>query len=183
MSLDLYIHSKSSMIIASNQIIEGLSQKGFSSALFQDYLKYEPLNDESFEFCTALGWYPHALNKADLNQILQSDDKEKIESLYSKEIIGYCNITVYSASDYHKQYGDDYPDELVGEVHQEFIDFMKNSKIVYELETSAGRSNFSVNFQTALCEILGNITQGLIEDPQMGEFFYPDQAHKNFNQH
>lgn len=85
-----------------------------------------------------------------------------------------------AAAEHYDNFGDDYLDSLAGEIDQQFLDFLRLSSTVYEIQTSAGRSDLSWRFQMAVCRTIAQLTEGLIEEPQMGEYFFPKDAEKYF---
>lgn len=181
MSLDLYIHCQSPRGLTTEQVFDALTVRQFGAALFEDYITFKPAPAGPLKFCTILGWMPKSLDHARLNEILRhSDKKQQLEQLFTKEVLAYANVEVHRAADYYETFGDDYPDSLAGEIDRQFLDFMKSAKTVYEIQTSAGRSDLSWRFQMALCCAIAESVDGLIEEPQMGEYFFPKDAEKHF---
>jgi hypothetical protein len=181
MSLDLYVHCKSSRRLETKQVIDALAARQIGAALFKDYINYEPAPAGAVTFCTILGWMPKSFDHTRLNELLRRSDKKKqLDRLFATEVLAYANVDAHAAADHYETFGDDYPDSLAGEIDRHFIDFMKSAKTVYEIQTSAGRSDLSWRFQMALCCVIAESVDGLIEEPQMGEFFFPKDAERHF---
>ena len=181
MSLDLYVHCTSSRELTTEQVFDALAARQIGAALFEDYINYKPALAGPFKFCTILGWMPKSLDQTRLNEILShSNKKQQLERLFAKEVLAYANVEVHRAPDYYETFGDDYPDSLAGEIDRHFLDYMKSAKTVYQIQTSAGRSDLSWRFQMALCCAIAEPVDGLIEEPQMGEYFFPKDAEKHF---
>lgn len=181
MSLDLYVHCKSSERLTTEQVLDALAARQIGAALFEDYINYKPAPAGPLKFCMVLGWTPKSFDHARLHEILRHDDtKQQLERLFFNEVLAYANVEVHRAADYYGAFGDDYPDSLAGEIDRRFLDFMKSAKTVYEIQTSAGRSDLSWRFQMALCCAIAESVDGLIEEPQMGEYFFPKDAEEHF---
>lgn len=180
MSLDLYVHCKSSKPVSTKQLTAALVARGIGAAIFEDYLQYKPLIAGPIKSCTILGWKQESFDLDRLTEILSSGDKKRLATLFSKELLAYANIASMDAAEFYQNFGEDYPDSLAGEIDQQFLDFMNSSNTVYEIQTSAGRSDFSWRFQMALCGTIAELAEGLIEEPQMGEYFFVKDAEKHF---
>jgi hypothetical protein len=181
MSLDLYVHCKSSRRLKTKELFDALTARQMGAALFEDYIDYKPVRAGPLEFCTILGWMPKSFDRARLDGILRGADKEnQLEQLFADEVLASANVEAHDAADHYENFDDDYPDSLAGDIDQRFIDFMKSAKTVYEINTSAGSSDLSWRFQMALCCAIAELVDGLIEEPQMAEFFFPKEAEKHF---
>jgi hypothetical protein len=181
MSLDLYVHCKSSRRLTIKQVSDALGARQIDAAVFEDYIGYKPAHAGPFKFCTILGWVPKSFDQARLNGILRrGDKKQQLDRLFSKEVLAYANVEARDAAEHYELFGEDYPDSLAGEIDQQLLDFMKSAKTVYEIQTSAGRSDLSWRFQMALCCVIAESADGLIEEPQMSAFFFPKDAEKHF---
>lgn len=181
MSLDLYVHCKSSRGFTTQQVFEALAARQIGAALFEDYINYKPAPAGQFKFCTILGWKSKSFDQARLDEILSgSDKKQQLERLFAKEVLAYANVEVHRAADYYEVFGDDYLDSLAGEIDPPFLGFIKSAKTVYEIQTSAVRSDLSWQFQMALCCAIAESVDGLIEEPQIGVYFFPKDAEKHF---
>ncbi len=181
MSLDLYVHCKSSERLMTQQVFDALAARQIGATLFEDYINYNPAPAGPLKFCTILGWMPTSFDHARLNEILRhGDKKQQLKRLFANEVIAYANVEGHRATDYYETFGDDYPDSLAGEIDRHFLDFIKSAKTVYEIQTSTGRSDLSWRFQMALCCAIAESVDGLIEEPQMGEYFFPKDAEKHF---
>lgn len=180
MSLDLYIHCKSPKRLTTEQLSDALAARQIGVAIFEDYIDYKPAHPGSLTFCTVIGWIPESFDHARLSNILKRGDKKQLNRLFANETLGYANIEAHDAAEHYQSFGDDYPDCLAGEIDRRFLDFMKSSTTVYEIQTSAGRSDFSWRFQMALCCVIAELVEGLIEEPQGSEYFFPKDAEAHF---
>lgn len=176
MSLDLYVHCKSAMRLTTEQLSAALAADGIGSAIFEDSVKYKPADVGPITSCTILGWLPSQFDSAHLTELLNAGDKRRLHQLFAKDIVGYANVYSYDAAEHYATFGDDYLDSLSGEVDQQFVAFLKSSKRVFEIQTSSGRSDFSWRFQMQVCRTIAELSNGLIEEPQMGEYFFPEMA-------
>jgi hypothetical protein len=181
MSLDIYVHCKSSRGLTTKQVVDALAARKIGAAVFEDYNDYKPAKAGPLKFCTILGWLPKSFDHGRLDGILRrADKKQQLARLFSDEVLAYANVEAHKAADHYETFGDDYPDSLAGEIDQHLCDFMKSAKTVYEIQTSAGRSDLSWRFQMALCCAIAKSVDGLIEEPQMSLFFFPKDAEKHF---
>src|SRR5262249_2193632 len=142
--------------------------------------EYKPVVTGPIKFCTILGWKHKSFDLTRLTEILSGGHKKRLAPLFSREILAYANVAAMDAAECYQNFGEDYPDSLVCEIDQQFLDFMKSSHTVYEIQTSAGRSDLSWRFQMAVCCTIAELAEGLIEEPQMGDYFFPKAAEKHF---
>ena len=180
MSLDLFVHCNSSKRPTTKQIFDSLAARQIGAALFEDCINYKPVRAGPLKSCIILGWMPKSFDRARLDEILKRGDKKQLDRLYAKEVFASAGFDVHRAADYYEMFDDDYLDSRAGEIDQHFIDFMKSAKTVYEIRTSAGRTDLSWRFQMALCRVIAESVDGLIEEPQMGELFFPKDAERYF---
>lgn len=180
MSLDLYVHCKSPRPLSIEQLSAALVAHGIGAAIFEDYLEYKPAVGGPIKSCTILGWKQESFDLIRLTELLSGGDKKRLAPLFAKEVLAYANVAAMDSAEYYQNFGEDYPDSLAGEIDQQFLDFMKLSNTVYEIETSAGRTELSWRFQMAVCCTIAELTEGLIEEPQMGEYFFSKDAEKYF---
>ncbi len=180
MSLDLYVHCKSSRPLTTGQLSAALAEHGIGAAIFEDHLNYNPAPAGPIKFCTILGWKLESFDLTRLTEILSGEGKKRLAPLFAKEVLAYANVAAMDASEYYPNVGEGYPDSLAGEINRQFLDFMKLSNTVYEIQTSAGRSDFSWRFQMAVCCTIADISEGLIEEPQMGDYFFSKDAEEHF---
>src|SRR4029453_355790 len=138
MSLDLYVHCKSSRPLSTEQLSAALISHGIGSAIFEDSLKYKPAVGGPIKSCAILGWKQESFSLSRLTEILSGGDKKRLAPLFAKEVLAYANVAAMDAVNYYRNFGEDYPDSLAGEIDQQFLDFMRLSNTVYEIQTSAG---------------------------------------------
>ena len=180
MSLDLYVHCKSPRRLTTEQLSAALAAHGIGAAIFEDYHEYKPAVAGPITFLHILGWKQKSFDLARLTEILSGGDKERLAPLFSKKILAYANVTAMDAAEYYQNFEEDYLDSFAGEIDQQFFDFMKSANTVYEIQTSAGRSDLSSRFQMAVCCTIAELAEGLIEEPQMGDYFFSKDAEKHF---
>jgi hypothetical protein len=176
MSLDLYVHCKSPKRLTTEELSKALAARRIGAAIFKDYINYEHADSGPIEFCTILGWMPSMFDFSQLTKLLVADSKKRLNRLFADGTLAYAHVDAHNASGHYATLGDDYLDSLAGVIDLQFVDFLKSSKTVNEVQTSAGRSEFSWRFQMAMCCIIAETSNGLIEEPQMGEYFFPDKA-------
>lgn len=180
MSLDLYVHGKSSRRLTTEQLSAALAARGIGAAIFEDHLNFNPAPAGPIKFCTILGWKQESFDLTRLTEILSGEGTKLLAPLFAKEVLAYANVAAMDAADYYQNFGEDFLDSLAGEIDQQFLDFMKLSNTVYEIQTSAGRSELSWRFQMAVCCTIADLSEGLIEEPQMGEYFFSKDAEEHF---
>lgn len=182
MSLDLYVHSKSPRLLTTEQLADALAVSQIGVALFDDYINYNPAPAGPLKTCIVLGWMTKSFAPLQINEILrQTDKKQKLEELLAREVLACANVNVYRAVDYYAAFGDGYLDSLAGEIDLRFLNFMKSAETVYEIQTAAGRLDSSWRFQQSLCSAIADSVDGLIEEPQLGEYFFPQDAVEYFH--
>lgn len=180
MSLDLYVHCKSTRRLTAAQLTAALAASGIGAAIFEDYINYKPAKAGPIKLCTILGWKQESFDLTRLTEILSGDHKKRLARLFAKEVLAYAHVLAMDAAEYYQSFGEDYLDSLAGKIDQQFLDFMRLSNTVYEIATSTGRTDLSWRFQMAVCCTIAELTEGLIEEPQMGNYFFPKDAEKYF---
>ena len=88
---------------------------------------------------------------------------------------------MHDAADHYETFGEDYPDCLAGEIDRRFLAFMKisqdgvrNPDIGWSFRSLVAIPNCLV------CCVIAESVDGLIEEPQRSEFFFPKDAEKHF---
>ena len=113
-----------------------------------------------------LGWRPGANETADMRTLLATDNRAAIDDLYSNHEIAAVMLEVATRDQ------DEWPidDELVEQTLPQFRDDVANAHTWYDLETDAHRNRLSFKLQEQLWRIIGVLSNGLMEDPQDGQY-------------
>lgn len=180
MSLDLYVHCKSATRMTTEQLCNALTACGINVAIFEDPINYKPAALGPITSCIVLGWVIPTFDSCKLSEILNAGDKEHLGRLFANESLAYANVYTYEAAEHYAAFGDDYLTSLADDIDRHFAECLKFSRTVYEIQTSAGRSDLSWRFQMAVCRSIAETMDGLIEEPQCGDYFFPDVSEQYF---
>lgn len=176
MSYDFYIFSQQPPCVMRDQLVVALAKFGFESEVYEEIRTPKLIEGELVGYCTILGWRKESLERAALMSALRSTDHTLRDKLFEDEVLAYTNVYVCSAYEFLANYEVDYFVRDENQANSEMITAAKSAKQVYEVSTSAGRSTFSLLFQSALCKTIADLSEGIIEDPQAGTFFGPAEA-------
>ncbi|MEJ7806113.1 MAG: hypothetical protein WKG03_09375 [Telluria sp.] len=125
-------------------------------------------------------WQNGSISRADLIEILRSKNNAERDRYFEDGVLGYCNIFVSTAQDFLGNFDSNYFDRSEDQVNSQVLAEAKCAEVVYEVSTSSGRSDRSSFLQTAVCKGIAELSTGIIEDPQEGQFFRSSDADAYF---
>jgi hypothetical protein len=98
--------------------------------------------------------------------LLAKRDEKTLEDLFESEKVGGCGITASMGFDAKEEYGEDLPNNFPKNV----LPLVERTRSRYTVRTSAGRGELAFELQVAAWETLGQLVEGLLEDPQSGRY-------------
>ncbi|NIM04585.1 MAG: hypothetical protein GTO55_01535 [Armatimonadetes bacterium] len=165
MSISFFAYTEESKPIERKELTEAMAKSGWEIAYLSDWSGLTPAEGNRLQDGDILiGWQQDSDLTAKIKAILDSGDEDALEPLGESEVLGVCSVGI---SDPHE----DRDDFIPTDVSKDIVEQLRQAKLCYELVTSAGRSDFSVEFQGAVWQVIGDVTDGLLEDPQLGEYY------------
>lgn len=159
MSYDLTLHSPSSRACSKTGLADALRDRGWYAVF--------PGDGDTVATGTLYGTRDRRHAEA-VAAALAAEDAATLQPLIESEAVGLCELIVHVPFDFRAELEPDELEELVEEGPSRVIENMLAARSHYLLTTSLGRSDASLNLQTAVWEALGDLVLGLLEDPQEG---------------
>jgi hypothetical protein len=179
MGVELYVYSPSEAIVASEELRQKLRSEGWDVRFVLDQGKpvLEPAAEGPLtELLDVMGW-PSTWEKGILAaEVIDSSDLKSLQALYDEGVVGTCGYRVESPYEFKEELVDEdgFEDE---EEDQEPIDAnlqeaMRNARTRYQIRVRIRSSNQSYKFMNIVWQAIGQLRDGLLVDPQTGEFRY-----------
>lgn len=115
-----------------------------------------------------VGWHPQAKSAGEVRKAIERKDAAALKRLFREEAYGLAHLSVTDPAD------DDWAaltdPEFLESVPAEHREAVKQATTWYEIETFASRNETSWELQEQLWRMIGVLTDGVMEDPQEGEF-------------
>jgi hypothetical protein len=175
MSIDYYVFTKSGQRVTRDQLVPALMKYAINSEIYCDIDTSKTIESEITEHCTVLCWPNESISRAELIEVLQQQNCVERDKLFEDGLLGYCNISASAAQDFFENFDSDYFERSLDKINSQALAEAKCAEVVYEVSTSSGRSDRSSFLQTAVCKAIAELSMGVIEDPQEGQFFWPSE--------
>ena len=165
MSIAFYIFSPNHAAPSKDTITQALHLKGWH-VVFVEGREMKESTARILDYALLYGARSAKL-LAQLKDLLRTGDEAAMDGLFENEEAAGCEISVKAPFDAREGYGEDGLEEFPHEV----LEQVASGKSHYCIRTSAGRSRTSFDLQEAVWKSVGQLVDGLLEEPQMGEFF------------
>ena len=164
LSIDLFVYSKQPNDIRRDDLAASLKTRGWE--IF--HLNPATLSEVSGDL---LGdELVYAVRAVDdlrrLRDLVAKRESMAIEVMFEEESAAGCAITVVSPFDARSEYGDTLEENFPRQVASDVLE----AKAGYNVRTAEGRGEISYKLQVDVWESLGELTGGLLEDPQSGRY-------------
>jgi hypothetical protein len=178
MGVDLYVLSPQETILTSEELRRELRSHGWEVRFVIDQAKpvLEPAAEGPLtDLLDVMGW-PTSSDKGVLvAEAIERRDLNTLQSLYDEGVVGTCGYGVERHYVYEEELEDEFEEEEFEDEEQEPIDAscleaMKRAKTKYGLRVRIRSSNQSNKFLNVVWEAIGRLRDGLLVDPQSGEF-------------
>ncbi len=171
MSLDLFVNSARERVASREEIRDALRARGWEIRFLTDWFTFAPADEaEPIGNEDVVGWQSDWGNAAELRRLCAARDMKAIEAHFQAgHSLAGCALNVTAPDPYVLEEGGYTEEQLRRELGSAATDVLLARKSHYYLRTSGGRSVESVWLQYDLWHALGEVTGGLMEDPQSGE--------------
>lgn len=180
MSCDYYVFTKQSQPVTSGQLVAALQKRAINSYVFREIDPPKSLDGEITGYCAVVCWQTESFTRADLIEMFRSENTVERDKYFEDGVLGYCNVFVSSAGNFLENFDGEYFERSVDQMNSQVLAEAKCAETVYEISTSSGRSDRSSFLQAAVCKSIAELSVGIIEDPQEGEFFWSSEADAYF---
>jgi hypothetical protein len=177
MGVDLYVFSPHETVLTSEELGRELRSQGWDVRFVLDH--GEPVLEPAAEgpltgLLDVMGW-PTSSNKGTLAaDAIDRRDLKALQAIYDEGVVGTCGYGVVCHYVYEEQLEDEFEDEEEDEVEElieaTYLEAMKRAKTKYSLRVRVRSSNQSYKFLNVVWEAIGRLKDGLLADPQTGEF-------------
>ena len=160
MSISLYVYSPDPPL-----------DHGFLVHACRDPRLSEDLHwDLVFDGQTVFGWRPGSPHADRARAAVAAHDRKALEDLTTQEVLASLGLVVTTRTD--RAWPVDA--ESIEATPAELRAAVANAQTHYSLETGARRNDLSLVFQEQLWRVIGVLSNGLMEDPQAGEYTTKD---------
>jgi hypothetical protein len=160
MSVDLFVYSVKSNGPKTGELVANLARKRWHTVLL------DPSGSKESPTGFLKNHLIYGARTSDflkeVRDLVRQRRKRELERSLQSEAVAYCELT---ASPSHPL------EQVDGTLPPKVAKALMTAKTCYGLRTAAGRSLASVELQTAVWEMIGKLTGGLLEDPQEGSYF------------
>jgi hypothetical protein len=177
MGVDLYVYSPHESIVTSEELRRELRSQGWDVRFVLDQGK--PVLETAHEgplidLLDVMGW-PAALEKGALVAgAIDGRDLKSLQSLYDEGMVGTCGYSVQSPYDFERELDldEEFDDEEEDQepIEASCLEAMRRAKTKYVLRVRIRSSNQSYKFMDVVWRAIGQLRDGLLVDPQSGEF-------------
>jgi hypothetical protein len=181
MGVDLYVYSPHETILTSEELRRELRSQGWEVRFVLDQAKpvLEPAAEGPLtDLLDVMGW-PTSSDKGTLAaEAIDRRDLKTLQSLYDEGVVGTCGYGVVCHYVYEEEVEDEFEDEEEfedededqGPIEASCLEAMKRAKTKYGVRVRIRSSNQSYKFMHVVWEAIGRLRDGLLVDPQSGEF-------------
>jgi hypothetical protein len=173
MSIEYYVYSTQDKPLDRKALRDKLHAQGHDVLLLSDWetltLASEgPLGDD-----IALSGPPTFFDPARIKFLIASKNKADLERMAAEGDLSSCSIyTSHPFLDIRNMTPEEQSD-MEEDVGKEQMDFIRKANVHYTIRTSAGGSTLNLGLQKTIWQAVGELSSGLLEDPQSGFFGYP----------
>jgi hypothetical protein len=176
LSYDLWVDTLREDVVGKEELEHHLNAKGwqvrylapdaFLSSATQTILPAQgPLEEEA----TLIGWKTQDKDAAFLDLLFAERDMRKLEAFFAESMaFGGCGVSVSHPDPSDSRYSEEQLTNVEKTDGKQTADILRGAKTHYYLHTSAGRSLLAFEFQRAVWLCIGELTDGLVSDPQEG---------------
>ena len=177
MGVELYVYSPSESIVTSEELRHKLRSEGWDVRFVLDQGKpfLEPAAEGPLtDLLDVMGWPTCSDQGVLVAEAIDTRDLTSLQSLYDAGVVGTCGYGVESPYQFKEEIEDDeeFEDEEENQepIEASCLEAMKEAKTRYELRVRIRSSNESYRFMNVVWEAMGQLCDGLLVDPQSGEF-------------
>lgn len=173
MSIVLYVYSPDPPLtrgsIADFVRHEGLPEElRWETVFLRDPDALEPDGPGTVANQQVLAWRPRSPQAERIRAVLDARDRAGLEALYAEDAVASTWVDVVARGD--ERWEDGVNEESIGAAPPPYRTAIENAACWYVVETSAARNDLSLEFQRELWIAIGVASNGVIEDPQEGEY-------------
>jgi len=177
MGVDLYVISPHESIVTSDELRRELRSQGWEVRLILD--QGTPVLEPAVEgpltdLLDVMGWETSSDKAAEVAEAIDSRDPKALQAFYDEGVVGTCGYGVVRHFVYKEELEDEFEDEEESEdeesIEESCLEALKRAKTKYVLRVHVRSSNQSYKFLSAVWEAIGRLRDGLLVDPQSGEF-------------
>jgi hypothetical protein len=121
-----------------------------------------------------MGWETSSEKGAEVAAAIDHRDSKALQTLYDEGMVGTCGYGVVTDFVYKEEREDPFEDEEEPEdeepIDESYLEAIKRAKTKYVLRVRVRSSNHSYKFLNVVWEAIGRLRDGLLVDPQSGEF-------------
>jgi hypothetical protein len=176
MGVDLYVFSPHEAVLTTEELRRELRSQGWEVRFVIDQPRpeLEPAAEGPLtELLDVMGW-PTSSDKGTLVAgAIDRRDTNALQALYVEGVVGTCGYGVVCHFVYEEEFDDEEFDEEEEEeepIDPSYLEAIKRAKTKYSLRVRVRSSNQSYKFLNMVWEAIGRLKDGLMMDPQSGEF-------------
>jgi hypothetical protein len=176
MGVDLYVYTKSESVVTTDELRRHLHTQGWGVRFLLDQgtPALEPAPDgELRDSLDVMGWRLSSEHAAPAADAIDRRDMEAVQAFYSQGVVGTCGYGVESPYQYEEEFDPEEDAEMDGSegaVEAWCLEAMREAGTRYNLRVRIRSSNLSYQFLEVVWQGIGQLREGLLEDPQSGEF-------------
>jgi len=159
------VYTEQEQAIAFEALVSELEAKGWHCCSFDDSDMVIKPRGDLVDNDWLVGTKSQSVARTVL-ELIEKKDRKGLDQLWQKNKIAGCMLDFYQYN-FDEEWGEDAA-RLEEDMGANWATAMRNARTCYSLTTSASRSRLSLDWQFDLWNSLGELTGGLMEDPQSG---------------
>lgn len=175
MSYEVYVYSAVDTSLPRNALLAKLRDVGWEAVFVSDWKTLRLAADGDVADDVVLSGPPTFFDRTRVMGLLEAKNKEGIEQQVEQGGIASCAILVARPYNFTSELNDGETADLADAIGSERVAFMRKAKTLYAVRTNMGRTSIDFELQRRVWQAIGELTGGLMEDPQAEEYrFHAD---------